>query len=426
MIELKHIPISSTQNAFPTLKVKQLKHKRIELELRQLAKTLPPDAKLPAERDLAIEYDCNFLTVRKALKQLTDDGLIVRRVGSGTFIAPQQPHHGFANGNGHGSPPKGERLGMLVYQQGNAYAFSVLQAIAHVALTESVEVRSCWINDFAEGGLRQAAMLADEGCTALTLPWFPLHMADKMYSFVRQCPIPVSLPMLIPGLERHCFEEAHLYGTTALLATEGLCQYFMRLGHRRIAFLGPDAPSDHVLQRQLGAYTCFMSRENLPTVCGLVESSSQSMDQLAERWKTYRGDLAIVSYDDEHALRMMTSMHKIGLSASGDFAIIGYNNVDASHYSDPPLSTVRQNFNYIAHWLVKSALALSKGEISQSSEGPALDLLVRATCGAKAYITDAIREELRRLKVEVCVEPDAEVPGLIDRSVTAGRSLLPA
>jgi len=39
------------------------------------------------------------------------------------------------------------------------------------------------------------------------------------------------------------------------------------------------------------------------------------MDQLAQRWKTFRGDLAIISYDDEHALRFMTAMHKIGLSA---------------------------------------------------------------------------------------------------------------
>ena len=400
------------------MKLKQLKHKRIELELRQLAKTLPPDAKLPAERDLAIEYSCNFLTVRKALKQLSDDGLIVRRVGSGTFIArqPREP--------ANGSVPKGDRVGVLVYQQGNAYAFSVLQAIAHVALTESVELRSCWINDFAEAGLRQATLLAEEGCASLTLPWFPLEMADTLHTFVRRCPIPVSLPMLIPGLERYCFEEAHVYGTTALLATEGLCHYFSRLGHRRIAFLGPRTPSNHVLQRQLGAYTCYMSGEKLTAICELVEPSSASMDQLAERWKAYRGDLAIVSYDDEHALRLLTSMHKIGLSAPSDFVIIGYNNVDASHYSDPPLSTVRQNFNYIAHWLVKSALALAKGEICRSSEGPALDLLVRATCGGRPFVTEALRDELRGLKVEVCIEPEAAPSGLGEKA--AARSLLPA
>ncbi len=65
----------------------QLKYQRVEAEIRQFAQTLPLGAKLPAERDLAVSYECNFLTVRKALKRLVDDGTIVRRVGSGTFIA---------------------------------------------------------------------------------------------------------------------------------------------------------------------------------------------------------------------------------------------------------------------------------------------------------------------------------------------------
>ena len=384
------------------MKVKQLKYKTIEVELRQLARTLPPDAKLPAERDLAIKYDCNFLTVRKALKQLVSEGLIIRRIGSGTFISPRRETLLTPTRNGH----HGDRIGVLVYQQGNAYALSVLQAIAHAALVEAVDLRSCWIHDFAEDGLRQATILANEGCTALTLPWFPPERADELQHFVRHCPIPVSLPAIIPGLERYCFEETQLFGTTMLTATEGLCRYFTCLGRERIAFLGPDTPGDLVLQRQLSAYTCFMARDNRPMVCGLVDPSPRAMDGLARRWEHFRGDLSIVSYDDEHALRFLTSMHKLGLSAPGDFALVGYNDVDASHYSDPPLSTIRQNFGYIAHWLIKSALALARGEVRQSSQGPSLDLLVRSTCGGAALINDGMREELRRLQLNICLQTE--------------------
>lgn len=369
----------------------------MEIELRQLAKTLPPGAKLPAERDLAIEYECNFLTVRKALKHLVDDGLITRRTGSGTFIAEEPRVEPSA-------PAAGNRLGVLVFQEGNAYSFAVLQAIAHVALTERIDLRSCWVRDFKEDALRQAETLVKEGCCALTLPWFPLDMADSVQGFVRNSPVPVSLPMVIPGLERFCFEETQLFGTTILSVTEALCRYFADLGHGNIAFLGPDTPGDTVLQQKLGAYTCFTSRENLPTLCGLVASGSAAMDQLAERWKEYRGDLAIVSYDDEHALRLMTAMHKIGFSAPQDFTIIGYNNTDASHYSDPPLTTVRQNFNYIGKWLAKSALALAEGRLSQSNEAPALEMLVRDTCGGRGRLNERLLKQLERLKLRVVVE----------------------
>lgn len=365
----------------------------MEIELRQLSATLPDGARLPAERDLAIEYDCNFLTVRKALKQLVADGLITRRIGSGTFISPK-------NTPPQKNPNK-KRVGVLVYHHEDAYAFSVLQAIAHRALTESIELRSCWVQDFAEDGLRQAEMLLKEDCVALVLPWFPLTMTDEIRNFVRRCPMPVSLPMLLPGHEEHCFEEKHLFGATMVTGMEGLCHYFAHLGHERVAFLGPDAPRDPILQQKLGAYTCFTSRRNLPTLCGLVPGGSSPVDQLAQRWKKYQGKLAVVSYDDEHALRFMTAMHKIGLSAPNDYCLVGYNNSDASHYSDPPLSTVQQNFDYIGEWMLRNALGAAEGKVVQSTQPPMLNFLIRDTCGGRNRIDPAFKEMLRQLNLEI-------------------------
>ncbi|MBC6406446.1 MAG: FadR family transcriptional regulator [Rhodospirillales bacterium] len=42
--------------------------------------------RLPAERDLAQHYRASRSTVRQALKQLEEGNLVVRRVGSGTFV----------------------------------------------------------------------------------------------------------------------------------------------------------------------------------------------------------------------------------------------------------------------------------------------------------------------------------------------------
>jgi DNA-binding transcriptional regulator YhcF (GntR family) len=394
------------------LKAKQLKHKRIELELRQLAKTLPPGAKLPAERDMAIEYQCNFLTVRKALKNLVDDGLVIRRVGSGTFTRDRQPERSREE-NGT------DAVGMLIYQRGSAYAFKVMQAMAHCALTENIKLRSCWLTDFGDEGVRQTEALVREGCQALTLPWFPLEMANEVQSFVRRCPLPISLPVPIAGFESYCFEDRQLFGATLVTTIEGLCQYFVHLGHGRIAFLGPDAPRDAVLLQMLGAYSCFTSRESFPTVCGLVSAGASSMDQLAERWKTFSGDLAIISYDDEHALRFMTAMHKLGLGAPEDYCIIGFNNSDASHYSDPPLSTVQQNFNYIGSSLLKSALALSRQQVHQSHEPQTKEFILRFTCGGHDHLEKVPREVLEKIGLRVVREDDI-APEAVEAAGAAG------
>jgi DNA-binding transcriptional regulator YhcF (GntR family) len=379
----------------------QLKHQRVEAEIRQFAQTLPLGAKLPAERDLAVSYDCNFLTVRKALKRLVDDGTIVRRVGSGTFIARHAPE-AFQNGR-----PAADRIGILVYQRSSAYAYRVLQSLAHAGMELKLELRSMWVNDFGPDTLAQVNMLKRDHCVAVTLPWFPFELIDEVRKFVLNSPLPVSLPLLIPGLEKNCFEHEDIFGASSTTMTVAdTCRYYKVMGHDRVALIGPDSANDPILQRKISGYVHYSSRENTPSLFGLVGSGAAAMDQLAERWKAYRGNLAIISYDDEHALRFMTAMHKLGLIAPRDFVIIGYNDTEGSRYSDPPLSTIHQNFDYIGHWLLKSADALSKGQVCQSTKTPKLKLLVRDSCGGRERM-----EELRATPFEhIDIIPDAE-PG---------------
>src|SRR5712691_771373 len=48
---------------------------------------LAPDDALPAERQIASELAVSRITVRKALDGLVEEGLLVRRQGSGNFVA---------------------------------------------------------------------------------------------------------------------------------------------------------------------------------------------------------------------------------------------------------------------------------------------------------------------------------------------------
>jgi GntR family transcriptional regulator len=51
---------------------------------------LVPGQKLPAERDLADEWGIGYQTVRRAMRELRFRGLVVSRVGKGTFVAGQR------------------------------------------------------------------------------------------------------------------------------------------------------------------------------------------------------------------------------------------------------------------------------------------------------------------------------------------------
>lgn len=53
--------------------------------------SIKPGDALPSERDLALRADVSRVTVRKAVQNLVQDGILVQRHGSGTFVAPETP-----------------------------------------------------------------------------------------------------------------------------------------------------------------------------------------------------------------------------------------------------------------------------------------------------------------------------------------------
>jgi GntR family transcriptional regulator len=63
-------------------------YQQLQRTLRQAIEThvLGPDDALPAERDLAADFNVSRITVRKAIDGLVNEGMLVRRQGSGTFV----------------------------------------------------------------------------------------------------------------------------------------------------------------------------------------------------------------------------------------------------------------------------------------------------------------------------------------------------
>ncbi|MGX7051199.1 GntR family transcriptional regulator [Leuconostoc palmae] len=48
------------------------------------------DKRLPAERDLAETFNVSRMTLRQAIQTLVDEGILERKVGSGTYVAEQK------------------------------------------------------------------------------------------------------------------------------------------------------------------------------------------------------------------------------------------------------------------------------------------------------------------------------------------------
>lgn len=67
------------------------KYQRLRERLRSAVKTGELAGKLPGERELARRYAANAKTINKALNDLAMEGLVLRHVGRGTFVAGSGP-----------------------------------------------------------------------------------------------------------------------------------------------------------------------------------------------------------------------------------------------------------------------------------------------------------------------------------------------
>src|SRR3712207_8979135 len=75
-----------------TQKPGQTRYREIERYLRTLVEAARPGDPLPSEAELCERFSVSRMTVRQALQELTNDGLVERRRGQGTFVAHRPVH----------------------------------------------------------------------------------------------------------------------------------------------------------------------------------------------------------------------------------------------------------------------------------------------------------------------------------------------
>ena len=356
----------------------QLKYLVIKEHLDQLIKTLECGDKLPSERDLASQLECSFLTVRKALNLLRQEGRVVKRTGSGTFVADRDTFS---------AASQQDRIGLLLHAKGDAYGLRIAGLLTEEARERQVHLITKMVDNFSIQSDLQIKELAREGCSSVIVPWLPWDQSDELGKLVKRSSLPVCVPLLLPGLEEYCFERPTLFGQTTQQCVEAAGAYFSAIGYEQIAFVGPVSPEDTILQRKMMGYTNFVCRFGITDFRShLIKSGPNAVDKLAAELAPLCPKLAIIAYDDTHAIRLITAMHKLGRSAPDDFAILGYNDTQAALHSDPPLSSFYTRYEYVAHWLLRHALALAKDQADQSAQSPPLYLHVRQTCGADKHL----------------------------------------
>jgi DNA-binding LacI/PurR family transcriptional regulator len=219
-----------------------------------------------------------------------------------------------------------------------------------------------WVDAYLETGRVDGFILLSATCTRGQIDTLVEHKA------------PFILWDRPPGQQRYCSVSGDSF-TGGRIATEHL----LRAGRTRIAFLGGPAIEPEVRDRFSG-YESALRDSGATVDPALVahgdyteRSGRTVMRQLLDR----NPDLdAVFVNSDLMAIAAIEAIRERGRVVPDDVAVVGYDDIAMARYSNPPLTTVRQNGPLAGRLLAENLVQYMQTGVVTSVSIPA-ELVVR-------------------------------------------------
>lgn len=162
-------------------------------------------------------------------------------------------------------------------------------------------------------------------------------------------------------------------------------QHLIKLGRKHFAFVGgADSHAPEFMARYQGH--CKAIKD-----AGLEVDKKRQIDAISTEESGYEaakallqnnpGVDAIVCASDLIAVGVLQAVQDKGLNVPQDLAVVGYDNIQVSRFTNPGLTTVKQNTKLAGEALVANLLKLINGEEAESKLMP-VELVIRQSCGS--------------------------------------------
>lgn len=218
----------------------------------------------------------------------------------------------------------------------------------------------------------------------------PVAVAERFNRECRAAGIPV---VYIHGNEHREFSP-RVFSDDAS-GYRQIVAHLFSLGHRHFAFVGsseharePYAVRKNAVERALREFDLALPQQCVFTYeSDELRLAEESIDQLV---RLKPRPTAIICRHDVHAAVCLRRLRAHGLHVPLDISVAGYSGYQVGELTDPPLTTVRQNFDSMGELAARTLLGILRGGSGRSIVHPQLvpvDLLVRGSTGAIRTVT---------------------------------------
>jgi DNA-binding LacI/PurR family transcriptional regulator len=262
-------------------------------------------------------------------------------------------------------------LGLLVSDTGLYGPAGMLNAMERQArqagyFAITVAVRFDSPDSWAEG-LQHLSKLHVEGIATIALQSEVLEMAAKIMPNVKMVAIDAD----------HETNVANSVGIDNYGGGYMATRHLIELGHKKILHvLGPQTSSE--AQNRRRGYEQAMKEAKLEPAMVQGDWTAETGFRLGiELNLELTGYTGIFTANDQLSLGMLKAFNMRGVSVPSDVSLVGFDDIPESPYFNPPLTTIRQDFNQLGEVAIELLLSDLAGTKRKKFETVKPSLIVR-------------------------------------------------
>ena len=346
-----------------------------DLKAKILSGQLEPGEQIGSHQALADKYDVSLITVKKALADLINEGILFSRVGKGTYVARKSAPVDLS---------KHRTIGLVLSDLKDPFFSLIVHGIEQKTSEKGYNLllsSSARRLEKEDNQIRHFRRIGVDGMIIASMTH--LYRATRTIRELHRDNFPYAVVSYMED-EDICFVGTdHEEG--AYLATQHLAQ----LGYRRIGYINGEEGNllgevrKRGYRRALRQYDQPFNDDfvfRLPYKGG--RHYYQSGYEIARRFLALtEKPEAIFAYNDLTALGFQRAIIELGLKVPDDVALVGFDDIERSQFAQVPLTTIRQPTDEIGALAVETIVDRINGRPVSPRTILKPKLIVRESCG---------------------------------------------